>query len=233
MPQRARAETTAALKASPTLTLYPGAPDNPSYHTLVSGPPMRPELAGLGCGAPPVVPLANLEVPVAGPWTLTAANRHKVHVVAPDGRCLGQTEITQAYQLQVGRYSLWGQLDARVPADSHWELELAHDERPLIFSTPPIHDLGTLETPLALTSTLTAPTFGPTRRVVCEGVSRTPNFFVRVPSDLGPISLEPLRTRGDNAPRMVVYGPLESMRPYQVWHCEDSSRAVLGAGSGT
>lgn len=234
MPQRARAEADAALAKTTTLTLDASAPDNPSYHTLVPGPAMRPELAGLGCGAPRVVALANLVVPADGPWTLTAKGRRKLHVVAGDGRCLGQSDNTKAFHLKAGRYAVWGQLSDRNPevtADSPWELELAHDERPLSFSTPPTYDLGALgalEVPLALSSTLTAPSFGPTRRVACAGISRNPNYFVKVPNtNLGPISLEPLRSPNGKPPRLVVYGPLESMRPYQVWRCDASPRAVL------
>ncbi|HRE91547.1 MAG TPA: hypothetical protein PK095_20680, partial [Myxococcota bacterium] len=233
MPQRARAEADAALAKTSTLTLDASAPDNPSYHVLTPGPAMRPELAGLGCGAPRVVALANLVVPADGPWTLTAKGQRKLHVVAGDGRCLGQSDNTRAFHLKAGRYAVWGQLSDRNPevtADSPWELELAHDERPLSFSAPPTHDLGALVPPLALSSTLTAPTFGPTRRVACPGISRHPNFFVKVPDqNLGPISLEPLRSTDGKPPRLVVYGPLESMRPYQVWRCDESARAVLEA----
>lgn len=231
MPLRARAEADAALAATPTLSIDPAAPDNPSYHVLTPGPAMRPELAGFGCGAPHVVALANLEVPIDGPWTVTARGRRQLHIVTGDGRCVGQSDNTRAFHLKAGRYAVWGQLsdrDPAVPADAPWELELAHDERPLSFSTPPTYELGALDQPLALPSTLTAPSFGPTRRVACAGVSRYPNYFVKVPTTgLGPISLEPLRSPGSKAPRMIVYGPLESMRPYQVWRCDESQRAVL------
>ena len=231
MPQRAQAEATAAVVAAPEIVLDPGLPDNPRYLTLVAGGSFRPELAGLACGAPRVTPLARLVVATGGSWTVTAAGRRATYVATADGSCLARNDNTGAMHLKPGTYALWGQLGSSVPDDTAWELEIAADDQPLRFTGAPTYELGELAAPLALPSTLQKIRWGPTRRAVCRDLPRTPAFFVHAATDLGQVSLEPLRQAG-RAPQMVVYGPLEDVKPYQVWRCDETARALIEARAG-
>jgi|GEM_PF-3443472 len=229
MPKRARIEADAAVAAAPLLDLDPDAPDNPRWLSFPGGSGFRPELAGVACGRPGMTPLARLPAKADGKWTIAAARGRSLYLTNPRGGCM-KTDSRSAYHLKADQeYVLWG-WRPEDDDDAPFEVVIEADDRPRRFSpaSAPTYELGALEAPLALPSTLKPVEWAPHRLGMCWHMPRTPSFFVKTSEDLGPVSLEPLRHRG-KTPKLIVYGPLEDVKPYRDWNCDETTKVALPA----
>ncbi|TNF33255.1 MAG: hypothetical protein EP329_08550 [Deltaproteobacteria bacterium] len=235
MPERARVEADALVAAAPELTLDPDAAEpNPHWTVLKGTANVRPELAGVGCGHPGMTPLARLAPTVDMAWTFSVDRDHSLYVVNAKGGCLNKHSNSGAYSLKAGQpYVLWGWKDGGA-AGVDFDVQIGADDRPERFlaESAPVYELGALESPIALASTLQQPaTWGKRRIGLCWRLPRTPSFFVHASEDVGKVAIEPLRNAG-RAPQMIVYGPLEDVQAHRDWRCDETTKVAVASMPG-
>lgn len=220
-PTRLLADVTRARDAFAPIVLD-GTGLNPRSVAVKAGPSIARADSHVGCEMPStsrVAPIAVLDVERPGRYQLAMPSTD-LAITDAAGHCVDGRNGER--ELRAGAHTVWAILaDGDAPPTT---LALYDRTRAMTFPDAPVQELGALDEPAVVHTTVRAGERWPLGEV-CGGVARAPDFYVHAAAPVDQVAVQALFSRGGQ--QVDVFGPIEDAGNATEMRCGASSVGLV------